>query len=134
MASLTNTGEAMVLDWAFTTTAVTRPTSWTVALYTTTPTDSSAGTEVTGGAYARQAVSFTRSGTSPTQVANSAQIEFPTATANWGTVAGAAVFDNNGQHAGVGRNPQPGDGGRRPPGHQHGQHFPVQRRRPYRDG
>jgi hypothetical protein len=96
MASLTNTGEAMVLDWAFTTTAVTRPTSWTVALYTTTPTDSSAGTEVTGGAYARQAVSFTRSGTSPTQVANSAQIEFPTATANWGTVAGAAVFDNNG--------------------------------------
>lgn len=94
-ASLTNTAEAMVLDWLFTTATVSpvRPTTWYVALFTTTPGEAAGGTEVTGGAYVRMAITFTRSGTAPTQVANNANIEYPTATANWGTITGAAIFD-----------------------------------------
>lgn len=94
-ASLTNAAEAMVLDWLFTTTTPSpaRPTVWYVGLFTAAPGETGGGTEVTGGAYTRMAITFTRSGTAPTQVANNANIEFPTATANWGTITDAAIFD-----------------------------------------
>jgi hypothetical protein len=91
--SLVNTAEALALDWLFTAAVVTRPTAWYVALFTVAPTEAAGGTEVTGGAYVRMPVTFTRSGTAPTQVANNANIEWPTATANWGTIVYAAVFD-----------------------------------------
>jgi hypothetical protein len=91
--SLSNFAEALVLDWLLTTGAATRPTAWYLALFTADPGEASGGTEVTGGAYARKAVTFTRSGTAPTQAANNANIEFDTATANWGTISHAAVFD-----------------------------------------
>jgi hypothetical protein len=59
-----------------------------VALTTTTPTDSAAGTEVTGGSYARvQTVGSWGAPSSPTSsVSNNAAITFPAPTANWGTV------------------------------------------------
>jgi hypothetical protein len=46
---------------------------------------------VSGGAYARQAITFgsPSSGT----LKNSAEIIFPTATASWGTVKAWAIFD-----------------------------------------
>ena len=52
--------------------------------------DSGGGTEVSGGAYARQSVTFTVSGDT---ASNNAAIEFPTATANYGTVTHVGVFD-----------------------------------------
>jgi len=55
-----------------------------VALCTTAPTDAAAGTEVTGGSYARQQCDF--SAASGGAMVNSADITFPTATADWGTV------------------------------------------------
>lgn len=79
--------------------AVTQPTSLTLALYTVAPADDgTGGTEVTGGSYARQSITFTSgtSGTSASRFQNSALISFPTATANWGTVVAFGVFDNNG--------------------------------------
>lgn len=64
-------------------------TSLFVALTTTMPTDAAAGTEVTGGSYAR-VDSKTKwgapSGTTPSTVANNAIVTFPTATVAWGTV------------------------------------------------
>jgi hypothetical protein len=93
MAGLSNYAEDLVLDWLFTTASATRPTSWFVALYTVAPGEGGGGTEVSGGSYARQSATFTVSGTAPTQATNSAAIEFPTATANWGTVVAAAIFD-----------------------------------------
>ena len=90
--SFSNTYETRVLEWAFTTGAVTRPTSWTVALYTVAPGEAGGGTEVTGGSYARTAVTFSVTGDLAT---NSAAVEFPTATASWGTVVALAVFDNS---------------------------------------
>lgn len=93
MPGLSNYAEDLVLDWLFTTTSATRPTSWFIALYTVAPGEGGGGTEVSGGSYARQSVAFTVSGTAPTQAANTLAVEFPTATANWGTVVAAAIFD-----------------------------------------
>ena len=67
-----------------------------LALYTAAPSDSAAGTEVTGGAYARANTNglwATPSGSSPTTVSNNATITFPTATASWGTIVAFALFD-----------------------------------------
>ena len=74
----------------FTTSSVTRPTAWHIALYTAAPSDTGGGTEVTGGAYARQSVAFTVSGNT---ASNSASVEYPTATAGYGTVTHVGVFD-----------------------------------------
>ena len=93
MAGLSNYGENLTLTWLLTTSAATRPTSWFIALYTVAPGEGGCGTEVSGGSYARQAVTFTVSGTSPTEATNGVAVEFPTATANWGTVVAAAIFD-----------------------------------------
>lgn len=93
MAGFTDYSEDLVLDWLLTAGAATRPTAWYVALYTVAPTDTGGGTEVSGGSYVREAITFSVSGTSPATATNSADIEFPEATANWGTVVAAGVFD-----------------------------------------
>ena len=64
-----------------------------VALYTVAPDDTGGGTEVTGGSYARQSGAFTVSGTNPTTASNSAAIEYPTATADYGTVVAVGILD-----------------------------------------
>ena len=68
-------------------------TTWFVALYTTAPGDAAAGVEVTGGAYARQAVVFAAPAGSPTLTDNTLLLTFPQATASWGTVVAHAVVD-----------------------------------------
>ena len=89
--SFVNSFETTVLQWGLTTDAVTRPTTWYVGLFTSDPTDTgAAGTEVSGGSYARVAVTFSVSGDT---ASNTASIEFPTATANWGTVSHIGVHD-----------------------------------------
>lgn len=55
MASLTDTAENLALDWINGVGTPTPPTGpLMLALTTTAPSDSAAGTEVTGGSYARQ--------------------------------------------------------------------------------
>ena len=88
--SLSNTFETHTLNYLFTATSVTRPTAWYVALFTSNPDEDASGTEVSGGAYARQSVAFTVSGNT---ASNLAAIEFPTATASYGTVTHIGVFD-----------------------------------------
>ena len=93
MAGFSDYLEDKVLDHVFGGTAYTAPTTLYVALYTVAPTDTGGGTEVSGGAYVRQTAAFTVSGTNPTTASNSAAIEYPTATANYGTVVAVGVFD-----------------------------------------
>lgn len=88
--SFSNYLETEVLEWAFTASGGTRPTAWYLALFTAAPSDTGGGTEVSGGAYARQSVTFTVSGNT---ASNNAAIEYPTATANYGTVTHIGVFD-----------------------------------------
>ena len=88
--SFSNTYETNVLTWTFTSDAVTRPTAWYIGLFTSAPGEAGGGTEVSGGSYARKAVSFSVSGNLAT---NSAAVEFDVATADWGTITHVAVFD-----------------------------------------
>lgn len=88
--SLTNTFETTVLTWLLTDGSATRPTAWYVGLFTTDPGETGAGTEVSGGSYARTAVTFTVSGDT---ASNSAGVEFPAATANWGTITHIGIMD-----------------------------------------
>ncbi|BAQ89863.1 b-glycanase [uncultured Mediterranean phage uvMED] len=82
--------ENKVLDYVFSGGSFSQPGTKYLALYTVAPTDSSAGTEVTGGGYVRQTVTLTTSGSDTT---NSAAVEYPTATAGYGTVVAVAVLD-----------------------------------------
>lgn len=88
--SLSNTFETRALQWLLTADAVTRPSAWYVGLFTAAPGDAGGGTEVSGGAYARQSATFTVTGDT---ASNSDNVEFPLATAVWGTITHAAIFD-----------------------------------------
>ena len=89
--SFSNTYETHVLNYVFTTTSVTRPAAWYLALFTSNPAEDASGTEVStsGTAYARQSATFTVSGNT---ASNSGAIEFPTATASYGTVTHVGVY------------------------------------------
>lgn len=105
--SLTDFAENKVVDATLRAQAIGTPVTWYVALYTACPTDSTAGTEVSGGAYARVAITaglnafagtqgagttVASSGTGGT-TSNNAVISFPTPTAGWGTVVCWAITD-----------------------------------------
>ena len=91
--SFTDYLEDKLLNHVFGGTAYTAPTTIYVGLHTSASSDSAAGTEVSGGGYVRQSAAFTVSGTNPTEADNDAAIEFPTATASYGTVTHAGVYD-----------------------------------------
>lgn len=82
--------ENKLVAHTFSATAYTSPSTVYVALYTVAPTDSTTGTEVSGGGYARQSASFTTTGNAAT---NASAIEYPTATGNYGTVVATALLD-----------------------------------------
>lgn len=87
-----------LLDYLFNATAYTVPSALDVELYTATPGASGGGTEVStsGTAYARQVYNFTGVGggwtaASSQQVSNESEIDWATATANWGTVVAVSL-------------------------------------------
>ena len=72
-------------------TAFTSPTAVYVGLFTTTLTAGGVGTEVSGGAYARQASTF---GAPSSGVAvSNADVTFPQATVAWGVVTTMGIYD-----------------------------------------
>ena len=90
--SFSNYLETELLDHVFTNSAYTAPSTLYLSLHTANPDEDGSGTEVStsGTAYARQTVTFTVSGNTAT---TDAAVEFPTATANFGTVSHVAVWD-----------------------------------------
>ena len=72
-------------------TSYTAPTTVYVSLWTSDPTDAGSGTEVSGGSYARTAVTFAAPSNGVTT--NNADVTFPTATASWGTVGWIGIND-----------------------------------------
>lgn len=99
-AALTDTYENSIIDWLMRGQSLTPPATGYIALFTTCPTDSTSGTEVSGGSYARVAVTASLANWAGTQSAgsttassgtggttsNNSVITFPAATADWGTV------------------------------------------------
>jgi hypothetical protein len=64
-----------------------------VALYTAVPSDASAGTEVTGSGYARQAVAAASWTRTVSSVSNNVEVAFPTVITTPYTVVGWAIMD-----------------------------------------
>lgn len=100
MASFGDFEEAAVLNAVFGASALGAAATHYAALYTVTPTDvSGSGTEVSGGSYARVAITNnatnwpSATGTNPTSKANGVAITFPAPTANWGTIVAYAIYD-----------------------------------------
>lgn len=89
--ALTDYAEDKILQHVFMNTAYTPPATIYVALFTTSPDDTGAGTEVTGGSYARQTVAFTLATGGAGQISNSAALTFPSMPAC--TVVAAALYD-----------------------------------------
>lgn len=90
--SFSNFLETELLDHVFTNNAYTAPSTLYLSLHTANPDEDASGTEVSTSstAYVRQTVTFTVSGDTAT---TDAAVEFPTATANFGTVSHVAVWD-----------------------------------------
>lgn len=87
MASqLTPTGETLAVN------ALTGGTPY-VSLHTSAAGTNPPTNEVSGGAYARQPITFSNAGSSPTVASNNAAINFPIATAAWGTINQLAIYD-----------------------------------------
>lgn len=98
MGSMTDVGEKAILNYLFRNTSIGLDgTNVWIALFTSVPTDSTTGTEVTGGSYARVAVVRTgagwdaASGASPGTTQNTGVITFATASADWGTITGFGI-------------------------------------------
>ena len=91
MGALSDYSEAQVINHMLRNQAYTPPATVYLALYTTTPDDTGGGVEVSGGAYARQACALDAATVGVT--ANTSDITFPTATANWGTIVAVGLFD-----------------------------------------
>jgi hypothetical protein len=91
MAEFSNFLENALINATLRNTSYTSPATVYVGLYTSDPTDANTGTEVSGGSYARTAVTF---GAPSNGVSlNSAAVEFPTATGTWGTVGWIGILD-----------------------------------------
>lgn len=86
-----------LLNLAFGGTSYSRPSTLYVGAFTSAQSSpSGGGTEVTGGSYARVAVTNNPTNfpaSSAGSKSNGATISFPAATASWGTVTDIAVFD-----------------------------------------
>ena len=91
MAEFSNFLENALINATLRATTYTSPATVYVSLYTTDPTDADTGTEVSGGSYARTAVTFGAPSNGVTT--NSADVTFPTATASWGTVSHIGIHD-----------------------------------------
>tara|TARA_S200000501_G_scaffold323622_1_gene320376 strand:- start:111 stop:500 length:390 start_codon:yes stop_codon:yes gene_type:complete len=92
MAGFSDFLETKVLQHVFGASAYSAPSTLYISLYTAAPTDSGGGTEVStsGTAYARQSGAFTVTGNT---ASNTANIEYATATANYGTVVAMGIHD-----------------------------------------
>lgn len=116
MSAMTDTLENALIDWFFrgqafslagaSAAAASGPTALFFGLLTANPTDSSAGTEVTGGSYGRVSVASSLANWAGTQAAasttastgtsgttsNNNAVTFPAPTANWGTITGMGLY------------------------------------------
>jgi hypothetical protein len=91
MAEMANYLENALINGTLRGTTYTAPTTVYVGLYTSDPTDANTGTEVSGGSYVRTAVTF--GAPSDGVTTNSAAVEFPQATADWGVVGWIGILD-----------------------------------------
>lgn len=91
VGALSDYAENKLLDHVLGKASFTMPSTVYVALYTSAPSDAGGGTQVSGGAYARQ--SFTVNASSGGATKPTADVLFPVASASWGTIVAVGIFD-----------------------------------------
>ena len=91
MAEMSNFLENALINATLRNTTYTSVATVYVSLWTSDPTDAGSGTEVSGGSYARTAVTFGAPSNGVTT--NNADVTFPTATGSWGTVGWIGIND-----------------------------------------
>lgn len=92
MAAMSDYLENKLLDHVLGNTAFTQPANLYLALFTSDPADDASGTECSGNAYARTAITFNAA--SGGAADNAATVTFPTPTpGDWGTVTHFGIFD-----------------------------------------
>jgi hypothetical protein len=92
MAALSNYAEKLLLDYLLTTSAVTRPTAWYVALFTSAPDDAGNGTEVSTGGYSRQVLTTSVATSGVGTASNTNTVSFVASGASYGTVTHVGIF------------------------------------------
>ena len=108
MSAMSDYLENKLIDHIFRGVSFTAPTTLHFALYTAAPNDTGGGTEVSGGSYARVAVTANTTNMASTggattttnpsagtggQTSNNGAVTFPAPTANWGLVTHFGVLD-----------------------------------------
>ena len=91
MAEMSNFLENALINATLRNTTYTSVATVYVSLWTSDPKVAGSGTEVSGGSYARSAVTLGAPSNGVTT--NSADVTFPTATASWGTVGWIGIND-----------------------------------------
>jgi len=91
MSAMSDYLENKVLDHVLGTTSYTMPATVYIGLSTASFNDDNSGTELSGGSYARQSIAFDAAASGTTD--NTSAVDFPTATASWGTVSHYGLFD-----------------------------------------
>lgn len=97
MASLSSYAERKILDHVFKNTTYTSPNAY-MGLFTTDPTDSASGTEVSGSGYARiqidTVMASATTGSDNSSITNSSNITFAAASGgDFGTITHIGIFD-----------------------------------------
>lgn len=107
MSSMSDYLENKLVDLCLRGQAFTAPATLYISLHTSATTDAAGGTEVSGGSYARVAVTASLANFAGTQAAasttassgtggatsNNGTITFPAPTASWGTVSHFGIWD-----------------------------------------
>lgn len=107
MGALSNYLENKIIDHLRNVATFTPPATWYFALLTAAPSDAGGGTEVSGGSYARVAMTASGANLAGTQSAgsttastgtggttsNNNAITFPAPTADWGVATHMAAYD-----------------------------------------
>ena len=91
MAEISNYLENALINGTLRATTFTAPTTVYISLHTADPTDAGSGTEVSGGSYIRQSATF--AAPSDGASASNADVTFPQATGNWGTIGWIGIWD-----------------------------------------
>jgi hypothetical protein len=87
--------ENLLLTWLLTLSQPTKPTSWYLALFTSTATDAQAGTEISSGGYNRRPIQFAVTQTNGTTRARNQNLITFNANAVWGTITHIGIFDSS---------------------------------------
>ena len=98
MSAMSDYLEGELVKHLFRTGSFTKPSALYVGLFTVAPTDSSAGTEVSGGSYARAPLdpsdaNWTAPSAGDGKTGNGVQVSYAAPTGNWGTVVAFGIFD-----------------------------------------